>query len=248
MSGFQSNPNQGLASPAPRRLRHRREEVVDGIKQLILREQLRPGDPLPTETELCEAVGASRSSVREAVKTLAALDIVEVRHGHGTYVGSLSLSGLVESLAFRGLLSHEDGYVAVAELVEVRQTLEQSLAGQIVAGLENGGRDALARVAQSMRETAARGESLLELDREFHLLMAQSLGNQLLVQLTGAFWDVHAIVVPVLGETREGLMHTADAHVAIADAAAAGDAEAFRLAIANHYLPLRQLIASRQAG
>lgn len=82
-----------------------RQEVVEGIKRYILDERLRPGDPLPTEPALCEALGASRSSVREAVKILDALDIVDVRHGHGTYVGRLSLSALVESLTFRGLLS-----------------------------------------------------------------------------------------------------------------------------------------------
>src|SRR6478609_9297265 len=56
-----------------------RQEVVDGIKRYILEERLRPGDPLPTEPALCEALGASRSSVREAVKILNALDIVDVR-------------------------------------------------------------------------------------------------------------------------------------------------------------------------
>ena len=64
---------------------------MDAIKSYILRERLQPGDVLPTETQLCDTIGASRSSVREAVRKLEALNIVKVEHGKGTFVGSLSL-------------------------------------------------------------------------------------------------------------------------------------------------------------
>ena len=80
------------------------ESVVDRIKEYILTNRLAPGDPLPTENELSEQLKVSRSRIREAVKTLSALDIVEVRHGYGTYVGRMSFSAMVESLAFRGML------------------------------------------------------------------------------------------------------------------------------------------------
>lgn len=247
MSGTNLSPSEANGVPSRRRNRHLRETVADDIKQLILEQRLRPGDPLPTESELCEAVGASRSSVREAVKTLAALDIVEVRHGHGTYVGGMSLAALVESLAFRGLLSREDDHMVLAELVEVRQTLEQGLADQIVAGLDDDHRSELALLATGMQQRAADGEEFIELDREFHLMLMEPLGNDLILQLTGAFWDVHTIVAPTLTMTGEGLRRTADDHAAIADAAVAGDAEALRSAIANHYEPIRASIAAARA-
>src|SRR5690606_15222188 len=69
----------------------RRSETADRIRELILTRELRTGDPLPTEAELCDALDVSRSSVREAIRSLATLDIVEVRHGHGTFVGKMSL-------------------------------------------------------------------------------------------------------------------------------------------------------------
>lgn len=248
MSGTNLSPSASNGMPARRRNRHLRETVADDIKQLILRQRLRPGDALPTEAELCEAVGASRSSVREAVKTLAALDIVEVRHGHGTYVGGMSLAALVESLAFRGLLSRADDHMVLAELVEVRQTLEQGLADQIIVGLDDDHRSELALLADGMRQKAADGEEFIELDREFHLMLMEPLGNDLILQLTGAFWDVHTIVAPTLVMTSENLRVTADHHVAIADAAIAGDGDALRTAIAGHYDPIRASIAAARLG
>ncbi|KGN38018.1 FadR/GntR family transcriptional regulator [Knoellia subterranea] len=236
------------AGPPITRPALRRDEVVSGIKDYIVRNQLRPGDPLPTEAELCEAVGASRSSVREAVKTLSALDIVDVRHGHGTYVGRMSLNALVESLAFRGLLTSEDDHLVLGQVVEIRQTIEQGLAPQVADGLDDEQLATLRRLADGMAEAAERGEDYLELDRQFHLLLMEPLHNDLIQQLTGAFWEVQSIVTPTLGAAhKEALTLTASLHLAIVEAAEAHDIAALRNAVAAHYAPIRELIASAKS-
>ncbi|GLV75901.1 FadR/GntR family transcriptional regulator [Streptomyces hygroscopicus] len=226
-----------------------RQEVVEGIKRYILRERLRPGDPLPAEPALCEALGASRSSVREAIKILDALDIVDVRHGHGTYVGRLSLSALVESLTFRGLLSPGDDFQVLADLVDVRELFERGMAERIVSSLSDEQLDTLDSLVQTMRETGAdEGSGFVAADRAFHALLIAPVGNDLIGQLSMAFWDVYTIVAPHLdGFTHADELSTISAHQSLVDAARAEDTTAFLKALEEHYAPVRRRVTEARA-
>ena len=111
--------------------------AIAEIKNYILRTGLQVGDALPTESQLCSDLGVSRSSVREAVRTLVALDIVEVRHGHGMFVGKVSMRPMVESLVFRGLLNPGDDHRGLRDIVEVRITLDKALAEPVTQTWKN---------------------------------------------------------------------------------------------------------------
>lgn len=216
-----------------------RVSTADRIKDFILSEGLKPGDVLPTEAELCEYLGVSRSSVREAIRTLAALDIIEVRHGHGTFVGKMSLDALVQALVFRGVLSPGDDRHALREIVEVRQALDVAMAEQIIQALSGTKNRTLHLLVSEMEDLAMEGKPFTKQDRAFHVGLLARLDNSLVGQLVAAFWDVHTAVVPKLGlQVASDLMATARAHGDMLDAAEAGNVDAFRTAVAAHYEPI----------
>lgn len=221
----------------------RAESATQQIKNYILLHRLKPGDILPTEIELCEALGVSRSSVREAMRRLAALDIVEVRHGHGTFVGNLSLAPLVEGLVFRGVLSPGDELAALREVVDVRLALDLATAERLVGAVRGTSNPDLDELVLEMEGRSAKGEEFAAADRGFHSALASRVGNHLIEQLVTAFWEIHTAVYPQLGLARpESLDETARAHRSMLTAAEAGDVDGLRKAIIEHYAPLQKAL------
>lgn len=236
------------ATEPPTGRRTRRTEVTDRIKRYILDNNLRSGDLLPTEGDLCASLGVSRSSIREAVKTLDALDIVEVRHGHGTYVGRLSLSALVEGLTFRGMLSPTDDFRVLADLVDMRELIERGMAERILNSLGTEDVDLLDELVADMETKGESGDGFVESDRAFHLLLAESLGSELIHQLSSAFWDVYTVVAPHLNViTREDEQDTVAAHRSMVNALRDKDISAFTQAVTAHYAPVRRRIDAARA-
>ncbi|MGW1158143.1 FadR/GntR family transcriptional regulator [Streptomyces sp. NPDC002513] len=178
--------------PVNRRRTERRvsSRIQREVMQLILDRKLRAGAPLPTESELMADLGVSRNSVREALKALQALDIVEIRHGYGTYVGQASLTPFVDGLTFRTLTRPDDEMDALNEILQVREVLEEGLIRRVAMTLSEPELERLEAVVTRMEEAGRAGLPFAELDREFHELLYGSLGNALVPQLLSAFWTV----------------------------------------------------------
>ena len=103
------------------------DRAIDAIKQMIIDGSLAPGDRLPPEKELAERVGVSRNSLREAVKALSVIRVLDVRQGDGTYVTSLAPNLLVEALGFVLDLHQGSGE---GDVLEVRRLLEPTAVEQ----------------------------------------------------------------------------------------------------------------------
>src|ERR1700693_3227398 len=114
-------PSRGASSSAHRfetvRKVRRYEQVADQIRKLVSDGTLKPGDLLPPERELAAKLGVGRSSIRDAVRTLEVMGILEARQGHGTVVRDLSTDALVVPLASVLTRKRE----MVQELLDVRR-------------------------------------------------------------------------------------------------------------------------------
>ncbi|MCI6584598.1 MAG: GntR family transcriptional regulator [Mobiluncus porci] len=213
--------------------------AAEQIKSLILSQGLHPGDPLPAESELCQTLGISRSSVREALKHLEALDIVQIRRGVGGFVGPLSMSALVETLAFKTILLAGNDLQALREVVAVRRYLDMGLAEQTCKALKGNPQPGLETLVQLMVDKAAAGKTFPEEDFAFHDGMLALLGNDLVRQLVAAFWRVHVAAIPSMAPPSvESLTETAAAHSEMLTAAINGDVEAYLRAVTKHYAPV----------
>lgn len=237
--------------PRPRSVREPRvsSQIQREVVQLILDRRLRAGAPLPTEAELMESLGVSRNSVREALKALQALDIVEIRHGYGTYVGEASLTPLVDGLTFRTLAQQGDDTGALAEILQIREVLEEGLVRRVAGTLSDAELARLEAVVERMEEAGRAGRPFPELDREFHELLYASLGNALVPQLLGAFWTVFRRVAGVRGWTDDPTPDvTVRRHRDIVIALRAGDVEGAQKAMADHFRGIEARAAQESRG
>ncbi|MFN8475730.1 MAG: FadR/GntR family transcriptional regulator [Anaerolineae bacterium] len=209
------------------------------IKEYVVANRLRPGDPLPPETELVRQLGIGRNSVREAVRALAALGLVEVRRGSGLFVGQFSVESILDSLAYPVAFELDE----LSDLLAVRRALEVGMADVGIAAVSADQICQLRGIVDRMRDRAEQGESFPEEDREFHQALWANLNNSVLMRLLDTFWLTFNTAATHTDLTNRNPMRTYQNHAAIVDAIEVRDVAKVRLALDQHYADLSERIA-----
>jgi len=164
------------------------EEIVSKIKVMLENGRLKSGDQLPGERELSEVFQVSRSSVREALRTLETQGYLESRQGEGTYIASKPVESLVSPLA-SVIFTEKDSQM---ELFEMRRLIEPQIA---FLAAERATPEEIAMMEQALiqqEEAVARGETGTDVDKSFHYLMAKATKNKVLLRLTDSMRDLFA--------------------------------------------------------
>lgn len=161
--------------------------AIDSIRAMIGSGELRPGDRLPPEQELADRLGVSRGSLREAVRALSQIKVLDVRRGDGTYVTSLSPNELLSGLVFSMELLQSQG---LEEVLEVRRLLvppAAALAAQRVTA------EQLAEMRTVIERLAVSTDpdEIARLHHEFLKLLGDATGNETLSSILDALHFRH---------------------------------------------------------
>jgi GntR family transcriptional regulator, transcriptional repressor for pyruvate dehydrogenase complex len=201
------------------------DEAILRIKDMLLTGALQPGDRLPPEKELSENLGLSRNSLREAVKALELIRVLDVRRGDGTYVTSLEPNLLLEVMTFVVDL-HSDH--TILDLFEVRRLLEPSAAAMATLRATT---DDIARLTTMLDEVGPDTgvEALVAHDVKFHGFISRLSGNAYLSTLLESL-SGHTLRARIWrGLTEENSVErTLAEHRAIVDAMSARNADLVR--------------------
>jgi GntR family transcriptional regulator, transcriptional repressor for pyruvate dehydrogenase complex len=201
------------------------DEAIEKLKEMIVSGRLRPGDRLPREADLATSLGLSRSSLREAVRALALVRILDVRQGDGTYVSSLAADTLLDALSFIVEFHHD---ASVLELLEVRRILEPAASARAATLIDE---SALAHLEDILGRSTVDSpvEDLVKNDLEFHRAIASASGNSVLASLIESLSGPTQRARVWRGITQEGaLARTLAEHRAIFDAIRARDPDLAR--------------------
>lgn len=155
------------------------DEAIEKIKGMIVSGALRPGDRLPKESELATELGLSRNSLREAVRALSLIRILDVRQGDGTYVTSLDPQLLLEAMSFVVDFHRDD---TVLEFLAVRRILEPSATAMAGSRIQEEELDELEAQLDALGAEPS-VEELVTADLEFHRRIVAASGNSVLCSL-----------------------------------------------------------------
>src|ERR1700729_4231080 len=208
---------------------------------MIMSGALRAGDRLPREADLAADLGLSRSSLREAVRALSLVNILDVRRGDGTYVTSLEPRLLLEALSFIVDFHRDD---TVLEFLRVRRILEPAATAMAAERITAGQSEDLRRLLDSLGPDPS-ADTLLANDLEFHRRIAACSGNAVLCSLLETLSAPTTRARVWRGLTQAGAKErTLDEHRAILDALASGDPEVARSWATVHIASVEQWLAS----
>jgi len=216
------------------------EEVARQIERLILK-KLQPGDKLPSERELAETLGVSRSSIRDAIRSLELMGLVEPRQGAGTVVLEISIESLVNPLA-NTLKRKEE---LIGELLDFRKMLEPPLAARAASHASADEISEMEEILDRQQEKLRQGESAIAEDSEFHYSVALASRNSVVLKVLDTLMDL-------LRDTRERSLQVEGrqqkslaGHRRILAAIKRHDGEAAKAAMRRHIEDVEEIVLDR---
>jgi DNA-binding FadR family transcriptional regulator len=173
--------------------------VEQQLREFIVNNKLVPGHKIPSENELSSELGVSRTAIREGLKSLEAVGVINARHGKGRFVSKFDSGAIADNLAMSLTLDRP----SLQEVLEIRKALETRFLSQAAALLKEEDFEALDRLVLRMRFKVKEPTTFLQEDMDFHRILFSKLNNRVLLNILEIFWKLFA-------QVEEGTEHTVD--------------------------------------
>ncbi|HAK47546.1 MAG TPA: hypothetical protein DCO79_16695 [Spirochaeta sp.] len=155
------------------------EEIIENVKEKIVSGELQPGDQLPSETKLAEMFGVGRGTIREAMKVMFYLGLIDRNNSRNTFVTETAR----EKAIMRSFLDRFEGYRDAMEMIEVRKIMEPEASALAAERQEDHIIEKLEKEYQTMRDNKDDLDIFIEADGRFHQHIFSGTGNRLIIEL-----------------------------------------------------------------
>jgi len=223
------------------------EDIVQQIRTLIEEGKLKRNDHLPSERDLSETFRVSRTTVREAIRTLESMKLLQSRQGDGTYVLASSEESLIHPLAV-ALFNEKDD---IRDIFYIRKIIEPHVAELAAENATPQEIEEMGRILQQQEESIGRGENIIETDSAFHKLMVKATTNRVMERLI-------AVLIDILKQSREKYLtedenyeratRSLEGHQRVLSAIKKGDGNAARKSMLQHLEDIEGIIFNKSRG
>jgi DNA-binding FadR family transcriptional regulator len=217
------------------------ELMVQQLLGFVAAGRLRAGDRLPSERDLAERFEVSRPTVREALRALSVLGVIEIRHGGGAVVSSLDAAELLGPLNF--FLSLSD--ISVEQLYDARRLIEGEICALAATRVRPEELDRLSQLIDAQEQVVSDAGRYLEIDSEFHKLLGEISGNPFLARASQSLNVLGIEFRKVAANTTAAPSRSIIDHRTILSTLATRNPEAARAAMVAH---MNQVLTTTRAS
>jgi len=223
------------------------EDIVQQIRTLIEEGKLKRNDHLPSERDLSETFRVSRTTVREAIRTLESMRLLQSRQGNGTYVLASSEEALIQPLA-SALFKEKDD---IFDIFYIRKIIEPHAAQLAAENATPQEIEEMEEVLRTQEECIGHGENIIETDSAFHNLMVKATKNRVMERLIVALIDLlkkSRENYLMEDENDERVKRSLEGHHRVLSAVKNGDCDAARKSMLQHLEDIEGIIFHKLRG
>lgn len=215
--------------------------VREYIRELIVSKGLKPGDMLPCEGEIAASLEISKSCVREGIRALESIGLIEVKHGIGLILRDFNLDAIGDIFDYGFVLDPN----IVLDLYDLRRQLESSLMPRVIRGMDDKRLSQCEKILEEWREQVEKGKPVHSLDCRFHETLYAAVGNRMMTSLCRIFWNTfydlerrQLLLSETPPDNLESARKTLEAHRGILAAVRQGDSVLASQRMYDHFAKL----------